>query len=320
MEGAARPRDLPRQRRARQGRLPLHRPGLAVREHAGRAAADRADRRRHVRRGGRDHAAAARRARAVGHHLRRSRGRGRRRGAAHAHGDHAARGADRRYRADAPAGRLRHRARLRHGPLARRVRRARRRRDHVVRGRAGGRERPRARDGQPRPSATRARWPPSRRRSKRSSGSSRRSTATSCSPTSTRPTSSCWAVTPTRSTRRSRSSSSAVSGRSAFRSATRSTPRLVAGVTEPLRATLQRHDAGAGADPGGGQRGRRVLPDRARRRGADHRHPRPPGRLAGPIRQGSAHPVRRGRAGARGNRPQTRTVGIRRRRAGRRCR
>ena len=32
------PRDLPRRRRARQGRLPLHRPGLAVRQHAGRAA------------------------------------------------------------------------------------------------------------------------------------------------------------------------------------------------------------------------------------------------------------------------------------------
>ena len=50
-------------------------------------------------------------------------------------------------------------------------------------------------------------------------------------------------------------------------------------------------DAGAAAPPGGGQRRRRVLPDRARCRGAGHRHPRPPGRLAGPVRQGSAHAV-----------------------------
>ena len=90
----------------RQGRVPLHRPGLAVREHARRAAADRAGRRRDVRRGGRDHAAAARRARAVGHHLRRpDEGVARGRGAADAHRDHAAGGADRRHRADAAAGR-----------------------------------------------------------------------------------------------------------------------------------------------------------------------------------------------------------------------
>ncbi len=38
-------------RRARQGRVPLHRPGLAVREHAGRAAPPGADRRGDVRRG-----------------------------------------------------------------------------------------------------------------------------------------------------------------------------------------------------------------------------------------------------------------------------
>ena len=54
------PRHLPRQRRAGQGRVPLHRPGLAVREHARRAARTRAGRRRHVRRGRRDHDAAAR--------------------------------------------------------------------------------------------------------------------------------------------------------------------------------------------------------------------------------------------------------------------
>ena len=61
VEGAARPRHLPRQRGAGQGRLPLHRPGLAVREHAAPTCARRepivADL---VRRGRRDHGAAAR--------------------------------------------------------------------------------------------------------------------------------------------------------------------------------------------------------------------------------------------------------------------
>ncbi len=37
--GAARARDLPRQRRPREGRVPLHRPGLPVREHARRSCA-----------------------------------------------------------------------------------------------------------------------------------------------------------------------------------------------------------------------------------------------------------------------------------------
>ena len=58
--GAARPRHPPRQRHPGQGGVPLHRPGLAVREHARRAAPAGARGRRPVRRGRRAHGAAAR--------------------------------------------------------------------------------------------------------------------------------------------------------------------------------------------------------------------------------------------------------------------
>ena len=72
VEGAAGPRDLPRQRAA-PARSPSSTPGQGS-QYANMLAElrrTRADRRRDVRRGRRDHAAAARRARAVGHHLRR---------------------------------------------------------------------------------------------------------------------------------------------------------------------------------------------------------------------------------------------------------
>ena len=67
--------------------------------------------------------------------------------------------------------------------------------------------------------------------------------------------------------------------------------RLVAGVTEPLRATLERMTLAPARIPVVANVDGEFYPTGARRRGADHRHPRPPGRLAGPIRQGSEHPV-----------------------------
>ena len=61
VEDAARPGRLPSAAaHRRQGRVPLHRPGLAVRQHAARPARGRAARRRDVRRGRPDHDAAAR--------------------------------------------------------------------------------------------------------------------------------------------------------------------------------------------------------------------------------------------------------------------
>ena len=57
-----------------------------------------------------------------------------------------------------------------------------------------------------------------------------------------------------------------------------------------------------------GQRQRRALPDRRGRRGADARHPRPPGRLPRAVRQGPADALRRGRAGLRRGRAQARAA------------
>ena len=99
-EDAARPRHLPWARPRAQGRLPLHRPGLAVRQHARRAARHGADRGADVRRGGPGDDAAARQA-ADRLHLHRPRrpGRGRpARAAAAADRDHPASRADRRHR------------------------------------------------------------------------------------------------------------------------------------------------------------------------------------------------------------------------------
>ncbi len=58
--GAARAGYLPRQRRRGQGRVPVHRPGLAVRQHAAPTCARASRRRRDVRRGRPRHDAAAR--------------------------------------------------------------------------------------------------------------------------------------------------------------------------------------------------------------------------------------------------------------------
>ncbi len=101
LAGAARPRHLPRPRRRPEGRVPLHRPGLAVRQHAQAAARHRADRRRDLRRGGPGDDAAARPA-ADRLHLRRRRGPGRGQaagGGAAADRDHPAGGARHRHRA-----------------------------------------------------------------------------------------------------------------------------------------------------------------------------------------------------------------------------
>ena len=190
-------------RRAGQGRLPLHRPGLAVREHAGASCAGASRRRRALRRGRRDHGAAARGPAAVRHHLRRPGRPGRdgaRRGGAAPHRDHPAGRADRRHRAHAPARRAtgsrptsswatRSASTARSSPPAR------------------SRSRPRSRPSAP----AGARWPASklgdpgrdgrrhgaaRPRSRRSSP---RPTATSCWPTSTPPTRSSSAAPPRRS-------------------------------------------------------------------------------------------------------------------------
>ena len=69
---AARAGRVPRPRAGAEGRVPLHRAGLAVRQHAARPARPRADRGRRLRRGRPDHDAAARPA-ADGVHLRRRR-------------------------------------------------------------------------------------------------------------------------------------------------------------------------------------------------------------------------------------------------------
>ena len=61
------------------------------------------------------------------------------------------------------------------------------------------------------------------------------------------------------------------------------------------------------------QRDGRVLP-RGRRRRDDGRHPRPPGRITGAVRQGPAHAVRRWCAGVRRGRPEEGAARVRRRR------
>ena len=152
LAGAARTRHPPRQRQPRQGGVPVHRPGLSVREHARRAAPARARGRGAVRGGRRDHGSAARGPPSIRHHVRRpggSGGDGTGGGGAAPHRDPAAGRDHRRHRAHAPAGRIRDRTGSGHGSLGRRVRGPGQRRRAVVRGRARGRQRARARDGEP---------------------------------------------------------------------------------------------------------------------------------------------------------------------------
>ena len=90
---------------------------------------------------------------------------------------------------------------------------------------------------------------------------------------------------------------------------------IVAPASEPLRDDAAAPRLRATADPDRGQRRRRVLPVRPERGGADGRHPRPSGRLAGAVRQGPANAVRRGRARVRRDRPQACAPGLCLRRA-----
>ena len=64
---------------------------------------------------------------------------------------------------------------------------------------------------------------------------------------------------------------------------------IVAPASAPLRATLRRLGPERAAAADRRQRRRRALPVRRRRGGADARHPRAPGRLAGAVPQGPAH-------------------------------
>ena len=93
---------------------------------------------------------------------------------------------------------------------------------------------------------------------------------------------------------------------------------IVAPASGPLRGDAAAAGPARPAAADRRQRRRRALPVRRRRRGADARHPRAPGRLAGAVRQGAAHALRRGCAGVRRGRPQARAAGLRLRRAGRR--
>ncbi len=125
LEAAARHGRVPWHGPRPQGGLPLHRPGLPVRQHAGRAARDRAGGGRDLRRGGPRHGPAARPA-AERDRLRRPerprRARARR-GGPQADGGHPAGGAHRGHRAHPPAGQLWHPAGHGHGPQPRRPRR-----------------------------------------------------------------------------------------------------------------------------------------------------------------------------------------------------
>ena len=187
VEGAPRPWHLPRQRASAEGRLPLHRAGLAVRQHAGGAARRRAGRRPDIRRGRRGDGAADRPPSHVVpvRRPRRRRRRRRGRGRAAQDGDHPAGRAVGRPRHHQAARHLRHRARSRDGPQPGRVRRPGRGRRTDVPGRAGGRQRSRVARWPTSPWTTTGRWLPCSRRWRRSRKSSPRPTATSSSPTST---------------------------------------------------------------------------------------------------------------------------------------
>ena len=206
--------------------------------------------------------------------------------------DHPARGAHCRRGAHQAAGGLRHPARLGDGTQPRRVRGARGRGRAVVRGRAGGGQRPRPGDGQP---AHRR-----QRRHGRRHGPARRDradprgqrTATWSRPTSTATIRPSSAAPPRPSSRQSRLSPRPGTPPSASRSATPSTPRSSRRPASRSGGRCARLSLSPPAPAGRRERGRRVLPVRRRRRGGtDAGHPRPPGRLAGAVRQGPADPV-----------------------------
>ena len=143
---------VPGPRRTAEDRLPLHRPGLAVRQHGQGTARHRADRGGHLRRGQQDHDTAARPA-AHRLHLHRRRGgpgRGRpARDAAAPDRDHPAGRARHRRGADPSARCVRHPAGHGDGTQPRRVRRSRGGGVADLLGGPGGGQRPRPGDGQP---------------------------------------------------------------------------------------------------------------------------------------------------------------------------
>ncbi len=147
MEGSARARHLPRPRPRPESRVPLHGPGIAVREHAAAALHLGADRHRDLCRSrSRDDSAARQASNRFcfrGPDRSRRRRQGRRRSAPDRH--HAACRAGDRPRTHASPGRLRYPARHDDGPQPRRVRSVSRLRRAAFRRRIGSRQCPRPR-------------------------------------------------------------------------------------------------------------------------------------------------------------------------------
>ena len=143
MGGPRQRRRLPRSRPGAEARVPLHRSGFAVREHAAGAPAYGARRRGHLRRGRLRHGADPRRTaqRSHLHHVGQLRRRARRAAPRRDRGD-AARRADGRHRHREAAQRTRHRAGHGRGSQHGRVRGPRRRRFAELRGCAPSGERP----------------------------------------------------------------------------------------------------------------------------------------------------------------------------------
>ena len=86
---------------------------------------------------------------------------------------------------------------------------------------------------------------------------------------------------------------------------------IVAPASGPLRAMLQRLGLRPPRAADRRKRHRRALSDGRGGRGADARHPQPPGRVARAVREGAAHAVRRGRKDLRRGRPEACAAGLR---------
>ena len=170
-------------------------------------------------------------------------------------------------------------------------------------------------------SPTPVRWRPSWPRSARSSGSSRPRTATSSSPTSTAHHQAV--IGGATEAVEQAIAKFTEAGYTALRIPVSMAfhTSIVAPVSEPLRRQLARLGLRPPTLPIVANVTGEFYPrHRSRRDRVDARHPRPPGRLAGPVRQGPADPVRRRGAGIRRGRAEEGTAGLRRRRARRRTR
>ena len=256
---------------------------------------DEPDRRRHLR-GGRRGDDAAPRSSAQRVPVRRPCRSGRTRGgrrAAAPDRDHAAGDPHRRHRHHPPARRVRRRARHGDGPQPRRVRRTRGQRGVELRRRARSRERSRPRDDQRRRSRTAAGWPPCSRRSRRSSASvaevdgyvvianiNSRTQAVIGGAT---------AAVEAAVARLSAAGHQAIllPVSHAFHT------EIVAAAAEPLKAMLRRLHLESPAIPLVANVDGDLLPDGTERRRPHDRPARSPDRLARPVRQGTAHPLRR---------------------------